>query len=43
MIEDGLSPGQRVITAGQYKVNPGTLVTTAVASTDPAQPKVQQE
>jgi membrane fusion protein, multidrug efflux system len=43
VIEDGLSPGQRVITAGQYKVNPGTLVTTAVASTDPAQPKVQQE
>ena len=43
VIEDGLSPGQRVITAGQYKVNPGTLVTTAVASTDPAQPKVKQE
>jgi membrane fusion protein, multidrug efflux system len=43
VVEDGLSPGQRVITAGQYKVNPGTLVTTAVASTDPAQPKVQQE
>jgi membrane fusion protein, multidrug efflux system len=43
VVEDGLSPGQRVITAGQYKVNPGTLVNTAVASTDPAQPKVQQE
>jgi multidrug efflux system membrane fusion protein len=43
VIEDGLSPGQRVITAGQYKVNPGTLVSTAVASTDPAQPKVKQE
>jgi membrane fusion protein, multidrug efflux system len=43
VVEDGLSPGQRVITAGQYKVNPGTLVTTAVASTDPAQPKVSQE
>jgi multidrug efflux system membrane fusion protein len=43
VVEDGLSPGQRVITAGQYKVNPGTLVTTAVASTDPAQPKVQPE
>jgi membrane fusion protein, multidrug efflux system len=43
VIEDGLSPGQQVITAGQYKVNPGTLVSTAVASTDPAQPKVKQE
>jgi multidrug efflux system membrane fusion protein len=43
VIEDGLSPGQQVITAGQYKVQPGTLVGTAVASTDPAQPKVKQE
>ena len=43
VIEQGLSPGQRVITAGQFKVQPGTLVSTAVASSDPAQPKVQQE
>jgi membrane fusion protein, multidrug efflux system len=43
VVDDGLSPGQRVITAGQYKVQPGTLVSTAVASTDPAQPKVRQE
>jgi membrane fusion protein, multidrug efflux system len=43
VVEDGLSPGQQVITAGQYKVQPGTLVSTAVASTDPAQPKVRQE
>ncbi|PDT76678.1 efflux RND transporter periplasmic adaptor subunit [Bradyrhizobium sp. C9] len=43
VIEDGLSPGQQVITAGQYKVSPGTLVTTAVASTDPSQSKVTQE
>jgi membrane fusion protein, multidrug efflux system len=43
VISDGLSPGQRVITAGQYKVQPGTLVGEAVASTDPAQPKVKQE
>jgi membrane fusion protein, multidrug efflux system len=41
--DEGLSPGQQVITAGQYKVQPGTLVSTAVASTDPAQPKVRQE
>jgi membrane fusion protein, multidrug efflux system len=43
VVEDGLSPGQQVITAGQYKVQPGTLVGTAVASTEPVQPKVHQE
>jgi multidrug efflux system membrane fusion protein len=43
VIDDGVKPGEQVITAGQYKVQPGTLVTTAVASTDPAQPKVRQE
>jgi multidrug efflux system membrane fusion protein len=43
VVDDGLSPGQQVITAGQFKVRPGTLVSTAVASSDPAQPKVKQE
>lgn len=44
VIEEGLSPGQQVITGGQYKVQPGSLVSTAVASSDPAQKsKVQQE
>jgi membrane fusion protein, multidrug efflux system len=43
VVEAGLSPGEQVITTGQYKVSPGTLVSTAVASTDPAQPKVKQE
>jgi multidrug efflux system membrane fusion protein len=43
VVDDGVSPGQQVITAGQYKVQPGTLVGTAVASSDPAQPKVKQE
>jgi membrane fusion protein, multidrug efflux system len=43
VVDDGLSPGQQVITAGQYKVQPGTLVTSAIASSDPAQPKVRQE
>ncbi|MFL6791756.1 MAG: efflux RND transporter periplasmic adaptor subunit [Bradyrhizobium sp.] len=43
VIDEGLSLGQQVITAGQYKVSPGTLVSTAVASSDPAQPKVKQE
>jgi multidrug efflux system membrane fusion protein len=41
--DEGLSPGEQVITAGQYKVQPGTSVATAVASTDPAQSKVKQE
>ena len=43
VVDDGLSPGQQVITSGQYKVQPGALVTTAVASSDPAQSKVKQE
>src|SRR5438445_9920777 len=43
VVEEGLSTGQQVITGGQFKVQPGTLVSTAVASSDPAQPKVKQE
>jgi multidrug efflux system membrane fusion protein len=43
VVDDGLSPGEQVITAGQYKVQPGTLVSTAVASSDPPQTKVKQE
>jgi membrane fusion protein, multidrug efflux system len=43
VVDDGLSPGQQVITSGQVRVQPGTLVTTAVASSDPAQSKVNQE
>lgn len=43
VIDEGLSPGEQVITAGQYKVQPGSLVSTAVASSDPAQAKVAQE
>jgi multidrug efflux system membrane fusion protein len=43
VVDIGISPGERVITAGQYRVQPGTLVSTAVASSDPAQPKVKQE
>jgi membrane fusion protein, multidrug efflux system len=43
VVEQGLSPGQLVITSGQFKVAPGTLVSTAVASSDPAQTKVRQE
>ncbi|MEO8317733.1 MAG: efflux RND transporter periplasmic adaptor subunit [Bradyrhizobium sp.] len=43
VVEEGLSPGQQVITAGQFKVQPGTLVSTAVASSDPATAKVSKE
>src|ERR1700716_3376478 len=43
VVDEGLNPGDRVITAGQYKVSPGTRGTTAVASSDPAQAKVKQE
>ena len=40
VIDEGLAPGEQVITAGQYKVQPGTLVSTAVASSDPVPAKV---
>jgi multidrug efflux system membrane fusion protein len=43
VVEEGLSPGQQVITGGQFKVQPGSLVTTTVASSDPGQNKVRQE
>jgi multidrug efflux system membrane fusion protein len=43
VVDEGLQPGQQVITGGQFKVQPGTLVTTAVASQEPGQAKVRQE
>ena len=36
VVDEGLTPGQQVITAGQYKVQPGTLVGTNVADAAPA-------
>jgi len=39
VVEDGLAAGQRVITAGQYKVQPGSPVSTAVATSDASTPK----
>src|ERR1700760_2140973 len=44
VVDEGLQPGDRVITGGQFKVQPGSLVTTAVASSDQAaQNKVKPE
>jgi membrane fusion protein, multidrug efflux system len=43
VVDEGLSQGQQVITSGQFRVQAGTLVTTAVASSDPTQSKVKQE
>jgi multidrug efflux system membrane fusion protein len=43
VVDEGLAPGEQVITAGQFKVQPGTLVTTAVATSDQAQTKVARE
>jgi multidrug efflux system membrane fusion protein len=43
VVDEGLSPGEQVITAGQFKVQPGTLVSTAVASSTPPQSRVNQE
>jgi membrane fusion protein, multidrug efflux system len=43
VVDEGLSPGQRVITSGQYKVQPGALVSMAVASSDAGSPKAGQQ
>jgi len=43
VVDNGLSPGEQVITSGQFKVAPGTFVSTAVASSDPTQSKVRRE
>src|SRR3954469_14025263 len=36
LIEQGLKPGERVIVAGQFKVQPGSVVTTKLANSDAA-------
>ncbi|MBV9563716.1 MAG: efflux RND transporter periplasmic adaptor subunit, partial [Bradyrhizobium sp.] len=43
VVDEGLKPGERVITGGQFKVQPGSLVNTAVASSGQAQDKVKSE
>ena len=41
VIDEGLSPGEHVIVAGQYKVQPGSTVATNVATTDQAPAKAE--
>src|SRR5690242_19760718 len=43
VVDKGLKPGERVISGGQFKVQPGSIVSSAVASSDPAQARVKQE
>lgn len=41
VVEDGLSAGQRVIVAGQYKVQPGSVVASSIATSDASPAKAQ--
>jgi multidrug efflux system membrane fusion protein len=40
VVDEGLTPGQRVIITGQYRVQPGSLVSTAIADSEQAPAKV---
>ena len=41
VVDDGLAPGERVIVAGQYRVQPGTAVTMAVPNSETAPSKAE--
>jgi multidrug efflux system membrane fusion protein len=41
VVDQGLSPGERVIVAGQYKVQPGSPVATAVANSGQVRAKAE--
>jgi membrane fusion protein, multidrug efflux system len=43
VVDEGLKPGEHVISGGQFKVQPGSIVSSAVASSDPPKAKVKQE
>jgi membrane fusion protein, multidrug efflux system len=43
VIEQGVLPGERVVVTGQFKVQPGSPVSIAVANSESPQPKVKQE
>ena len=41
VVDDGLAPGERVIVAGQYRVQPGATVAINVANSDQAPAKAE--
>jgi multidrug efflux system membrane fusion protein len=41
VIEKGLTPGQKVIVSGQYRIQPGSVVTTTVADSGQAPAKAR--
>jgi membrane fusion protein, multidrug efflux system len=41
VVDQGLAPGERVIVAGQYKVQPGSTVSTTVANSGQVPAKAQ--
>ena len=43
VVDEGLKPGERVITGGQFKVQPGSLVSTRGGELGSAQDKVKPE
>jgi multidrug efflux system membrane fusion protein len=43
VVDQGLNPGERVIVAGQYKVQPGSLVATKVANSESAPAKAKAD
>jgi multidrug efflux system membrane fusion protein len=43
VVDQGLNPGERVIVAGQYKVQPGSVVATKVANSESAPAKAKAD
>jgi multidrug efflux system membrane fusion protein len=43
VVDEGLKPDERVIVAGQYKVQPGSTVATKVAASDAAPAKAKAD
>jgi multidrug efflux system membrane fusion protein len=43
VVDQGLNPGERVIVAGQYKVQPGSMVATKVAASEAAPAKAKAD
>jgi multidrug efflux system membrane fusion protein len=43
VVDQGLNPGERVIVAGQYKVQPGSVVATKVAASEAAPAKAKAD